>query len=322
MNSFFETENVILDEINLRKTHTLWVEKYRPLTLDTFISDEPFKKQIAEYIKNNDIPHLLFYGNPGCGKSTIANIIVKNMKCDYMYINASDENGIDVVRDKIKTFAHTASIHDLKIIILDEADYMTVNGQSALRSLMEEYSQYTRFILTGNYVEKIIDPIISRCQVFNLFSPNAKSIFGFILEILKSESIKFESQDVVFYVKQLYPDIRKIVNTIQKQSITGVLIKDEIAVSNSDVKNKLIGILKNKTSKQQALTDIRQLLLNNNITDFTEFYTFLYSKVEEISNDKMAQIVVTLAEYQYQSAFVVDKEINFMACIIKILNII
>ena len=145
-----------------------------------------------------------------------------------------------------------------------------------------------------------------------IFSELYSAYYNAVAEILKKAVQEPINKD----------DIRKIVNTIQKQSITGVLVKDEIAVSNSDVKNKLIGILKNKTSKQQALTDIRQLLLNNNITDFTEFYTFLYSKVEEISNDKMAQIVVTLAEYQYQSAFVVDKEINFMACIIKILNII
>ena len=154
--------------------NTLWVEKFRPGTLDGYVGNEHIIDKVKLYLKSGDVPHLLFYGGAGTGKTTLAKIIANNVDADIMYINASDENNIDTVRTKIKSYASTVGFKRWKIVILDEADYMTPNGQAALRNLMETFSKTTRFILTCNYVEKIIDPIQSRCQVFNNVGSTSK----------------------------------------------------------------------------------------------------------------------------------------------------
>ena len=148
-----------------KKEHTLWVEKYRSQTLEDYVGNEQIKTTISQYLGQNDIQNFLFYGPPGTGKTTLAKLIVNSLDCDYMYINASDENGIDTIRDKVKGFASVASFKPLKVVILDEADYITINGQAALRNVIETYSRTTRFILTCNFIERVIDPLQSRCQV-------------------------------------------------------------------------------------------------------------------------------------------------------------
>ncbi len=143
------------------KENSLWVEKYRPKNLDSYVGNENLKKKVSRYLKEGDVPHLLLFGNAGTGKTTLAKLIVKNIECDHMYINASDENSVDVMRNKIKDFASSVGFKPIKVIILDECDFLTPNAQAALRNLMETFSRHTRFILTCNYVEKIIDPIQS-----------------------------------------------------------------------------------------------------------------------------------------------------------------
>ena len=143
--------------------HSLWVEKYRPTSLETYIGNEHLKSKVSVYLESGDLPHLLLYGKAGTGKTTLAKLLVNNIECDYMYINASDENSVDTVRNKVRGFASTMGFKDYKIIILDECDYITPNAQAALRNLMETFSKHCRFILTCNFVERIIDPIQSRC---------------------------------------------------------------------------------------------------------------------------------------------------------------
>lgn len=322
MDTFFDLKYNIEEELELRKTHSLWVEKYRPVTLDTFIISDDLKFKFNAYIKSNDIPHLLLYGTPGCGKSTLANILVKNISCDYIYLNASDENGIDTVRDKIKTFVETAGMSPVKVVILDEFDYMTVNAQSALRNIMETYSQTSRFILTCNYVEKIIDPIKSRCQIYNLGNPDMKEVGKFIISMLRSENINFDLANLVSYTKLIQNDIRKLINVLQKQSLTGTLVLDSSNTIANDVKQNILDILKSTDKKENKLKAIRQLIVNAGITNFIDFYKFLYDNVEEYSNGNDALVILVLADMEYQYSFVVDKEINFSACIIKILNTI
>jgi len=157
-------------------SHSLWVEKYRPKDLSTYIGNEHLKDKVKVYLESEDVPHLLLYGRAGTGKTTLAKIITKNIDCDYMYINASDENKVDDVRNKIKTFASSVGFRDLKVIILDECDYLTPNAQAALRNLMETFSKHCRFILTCNYVERIIDPIQSRCQPYKIVPPSKKEV--------------------------------------------------------------------------------------------------------------------------------------------------
>ena len=169
----------------MSKSNSLWVEKYRPSSLDTYIGNDHLKSKVSIYLESGDLPHLLLFGRAGTGKTTLAKLLVKNIECDYLYINASDENNVDTVRTKVKNFASTIGFKDLKIIILDECDYITPNAQAALRNLMETFSRHCRFILTCNYVERIIDPIQSRCQSFQIVPPSKKEVAVHLSNILK-----------------------------------------------------------------------------------------------------------------------------------------
>jgi replication factor C small subunit len=166
-----------------KREHTLWVEKYRSQTLEDYVGNENIKQTIGHYLQQNDIQNFLFYGTPGTGKTTLAKLIVNNLDCDYMYINASDENGIDTIREKVKSFASVASFKPFKVIILDEADYITIQGQAALRNIIETFSRTTRFILTCNYIERVIDPLQSRCQVLKIVPPSKQEIAYHIIDM-------------------------------------------------------------------------------------------------------------------------------------------
>ena len=199
--------------INDKIKNTLWTEKYRPTTLKDFVGNDDVITKFKSYLKEGDIPHLLLYGKPGCGKTTLAKIVTSNIDCDYLYINASDENNIDTVRNKIKTFSVSVGFKDIKIIVLDEADYITVQGQAALRNLMEVNSKHTRFILTCNYHTRIIDPIISRCQTFEIRPLSKKDIAFRLAYILDNEGITYEvNEEFKTLIDMHYPDIRKTIN--------------------------------------------------------------------------------------------------------------
>ena len=176
--------------------HSLWVEKYRPKDLSTYIGNEHLKSKVKVYLESEDVPHLLLYGRAGTGKTTLAKIITSNIDCDYMYINASDENKVDDVRNKIKTFASSVGFKSLKVIILDECDYLTPNAQAALRNLMETFSRHCRFILTCNYVERIIDPIQSRCQSFKVIPPKRVDVARHLVHILEQENVEYDLDDI------------------------------------------------------------------------------------------------------------------------------
>ena len=208
MGFFEETNNEQVD-------NSLWVESYRPVTLENYVGNEHLKEKVSGYLETGDVPHLLLYGRAGTGKTTLAKLIVKSMDCDYMVINASDENNVETVRNKVKGFASSMGFKKYKIIILDEFDYMSQNAQAILRNLMETFSQHCRFILTCNYVEKVIDPIQSRCQTFQIIPPTKKDVAVQISKILSSEEVTFQPKDLVPIIDAGYPDIRKIINTCQ-----------------------------------------------------------------------------------------------------------
>ena len=299
-------------------SHSLWVEKYRPTDLSTYIGNEHLKSKVSVYLESEDVPHLLLYGRAGTGKTTLAKIIVKNIDCDYMYINASDENKVDDVRNKIKTFASSVGFRDLKVVILDECDYLTPNAQAALRNLMETFSKHCRFILTCNYVERIIDPIQSRCQPYKIVPPSRKEVAQQMVNILDKEGALYKLNDVALLVNAGYPDIRRVINSSQRQVVDGKLKVDVNSVIQSDYKIQLLESL-TPTAK---VADIRQLLADNSITDYAELYRLLYDEIDTYSNGKVAECILAIAEGQYQDVQVVDKEINFMSTIIKILRII
>ena len=312
--SFIEFEPVKQSETQ----HYLWVEKYRPDSLENYIGNQQLRDTVKGYIEKHDIPHLLFYGTAGTGKTTLAKVITKNIDCDVMYINASDENSVDNVRTKIKGFASSVGFKKIKVIILDEADFLSPEAQAALRNMMETYSLTTRFILTCNYVEKIIPALVSRCQTYKIEPLSKKEVAVHLKVILDKENVQYAPEDLGYVVNTYYPDIRKILNYSQQSVIDGKVKISELNSTSVDVKNKIIELIKTKTPS--AFNDIRQLIANSDIKHFEEIYDTLYDKVDEYSNGKQTLAVLVIAEYMYQSAMVVNKEITFMACIGKLLK--
>ena len=304
-----------------RLEHSLWVEKYRPTTLDTYIGNEHLKSKVSVYLESGDLPHLLLYGKAGTGKTTLAKLLVNNIECDYMYINASDENSVDTVRNKVRGFASTMGFKDYKIIILDECDYITPNAQAALRNLMETFSKHCRFILTCNFVERIIDPIQSRCQSFQVIPPSKKEVALHIHNILKEESIASKMDDVAGLVNAGYPDIRRVINSCQRQCVDGMLVVDKQSLVESDYKMKLMEIIK-KENKKDAFKSVRKLLADSQVTDFAELYKLMYDEVDSYGTGHIAECILIIAKYQLSDSQVVDKEINAMAMIIELLGVI
>ena len=299
--------------------NTLYVEKYRPDTLEGYVGNEHILEKVKIYIENEDVPHLLLYGQAGTGKTTLAKIITNQIDCDVMYINASDENNVDTVRDKIRGFASSMGFRKWKIIILDESDYLTPNAQAALRNLMETFSKSTRFILTCNYVEKIIDPIQSRCQTFGITPPSKKEVAMRLKEILDTEGVSYEMSDLAILVNSGYPDIRRVLNAAQRQVINGVLKIDKTSTIQANYMDDVLNVLKSNDNLKDSFRKVRQIIADSKVRDFTPFYRFLYDSVDEYASGKVGNIILKIAEAQYQDASVVDKEINVMAMMLGIL---
>ena len=302
-------------------SNTLWVEKYRPSNLDTYIGNDHLKSKVSVYLESGDLPHLLLYGKAGTGKTTLAKILVKNIECDYLYINASDENNVDTVRNKVKSFASTMGFKDYKIIILDECDYITPNAQAALRNLMETFSKHCRFILTCNFVERIIDPIQSRCQSFQIIPPSKKEVAKHIHDILLKENVMSDMKDLKVLIDSGYPDIRRVINAAQRNVVKGRLKLDTTSIIQNDYKLKLLKILKTQ-DKKNAFKGIRQLLLDNKITDFADLFRLLYDDVDDWGKGHVAECILIIARYELSDGQVPDKEINAMAMIIELLGVI
>jgi DNA polymerase III delta prime subunit len=304
------------------ENNSLWVERYRPKTLLDYVGNEHLKSKVEGYLESGDVPHLLLYGKAGTGKTTLAKLIVNSIECDYMIINASDENNVETVRTKVKNFASSMGFKPFKIVILDEFDYMTPNAQAILRNLMETFSQHCRFILTCNYVEKVIEPIQSRCQTFQIIPPTKRDVAVQISKILGLEGIKFEPKDLVPIIDSAYPDIRKVINTCQLNSVKGELKVDTQNLLENDYKMKVLDILKSNDDKRNKYMKIRQVIINSKVTDFTELFTLLYDKMDEYAPDKTSDVILLLADGVYKSSMSIDKEIQAAATMIQIINTI
>ena len=298
--------------------HSLWVERYRPSDLNTYIGNEHLKSKVSIYLESEDVPHLLLYGVAGTGKTTLAKIIVNNIDCDCLYINASDENNVDNVRTKIKNFASSIGFRSLKVVILDEADFLTPNAQAALRNLMETFSKHCRFILTCNYVERIIDPIQSRCQPYKIVPPSRKEVALQLKNIFETENVTFKLDDLALIVNAGYPDIRRVINSAQRQVVDDKLKIDVSSVIQSNYKIQLLEML----GDGSKFNDIRKLIADNSVSDYAELYRLLYDEVDDYSNGKVAECILAIAEGEFNDVNVVDKEICFMSTLIKIMRII
>ena len=306
--------------------HSLLVEKYRPSTLENYVGNEHIKKSIQQYLDQGDIQHFIFQGPAGTGKTTLAKVIVKNLDCDYLYINASDERGIETIRDKVSNFASTMSFKPLKVVILDEADFLTIQAQASLRNVIETFSRTTRFIMTCNFVERIIDPLQSRCQVLKIVPPSKGEVAAHIAGIMGEEGISFEREDLKTIVNQYYPDLRKCLNTIQLSTITNEVkgetdkhlqIDKSVLVSS----NYMVSILKELSNAKPKWREIRQIIANANISDFEELYRYLYDNANVYASGREGMVSVYINEYSYQSNFRIDKEINAMALIAKLIEL-
>ena len=301
------------------KEHSLLVEKYRPTNIDNYVGNESIKNTIKSYISQNDIQNLLFYGPAGTGKTTLAKLIAKNIDCDLLYINASDERGIETIRDKVSGFASTMSFKSLKIVILDEADFLTIMAQASLRNVIETFSRSTRFILTCNYLERIIDPLQSRCQTLKIIPPDRLDIINHLMKVTNKENIKHSVSDLETIVNNNYPDVRKMLNTIQISTVDNIINLDETALVESNYMDKVLIELNNKKPNWRT---IRQIIADSNVSDFEGFYRYLYDKSKEYAPGKEGMIAYYINEYSYQSNFRIDKEVNCMALMSKIIETI
>ena len=301
--------------------NSLLVEKHRPSKLENYVGNESIKKSIAKYLDQNDIQNLIFYGPAGTGKTTLAKLIVKNLDCDHLYINASDERGIETIRDKVQGFASVASFKPIKVVILDEADFLTIQAQASLRNIIETFSRTTRFIMTCNFVERIIDPLQSRCQVLKIVPPTKKDVAKHLAGILDQESIEFELNDLVPLVNQYYPDLRKCINTIQLSTYDNVLKLDQSILVSSNYIDKIISVLAEPDLKPNyRFIAIRQIIADSNSDDFDELFRALYDRASEYLPGKEGTVAILINEHQYKANFRIDKEINISSLIQQLIN--
>lgn len=293
--------------------HYLWTEKYRAIDLENYIGNPIFRADLQKWIEDGTIPNIILSGIAGAGKTTGAKLIVQNIDCDFLYINASDENGIDTIREKVKSFASSASFKPIKIIILDEADYLTAAAQSALRNIIETFSLNTRFIFTCNFFERILDPIQSRLERYELQPPSKSELAGKCKSILEQENIKFDIQEIVKLINTTYPDNRQTLIKLQSYSKTGELIVTDSSSNISKVSGDLIKYLKEKN-----INKIRQIVIDLQLRDYTELYLLLSDRLDDYTNN----IVVPwfIAESMFQSTSIPDKQICFLGLCSRILN--
>jgi replication factor C small subunit len=302
------------------KFKNLWIEKYRPVTLSSIALSDNNREIVNKFYKDKEIPNLLFIGNAGIGKTSLAKILVNEaLQCQYLYINASDENGIDTIRTKVTNFSRVKSLDgNIKVIILDEVDGLTLDAQRALRNTMEEYSQFTRFILTANYKHKVIPALQSRCQSLDLVPPLA-SFVDRCFNILQAEDIKADIKDIEKLSRELYPDLRRTINEIQKCSVSGDFVLRDKKSNESLVKALFELVKSSNVLKARKLAIQNETAFNS---DYSELLRSLFNYIDSlnIKNGKRKSLLI-VSEYMYRMAFVMDPEINFYSCLIAVSNI-
>jgi DNA polymerase III delta prime subunit len=302
----------------------LWVEKYRPDSIEKCILPAQLKNTFQQFVDDEHIPNLLLSGGPGVGKTTVAKAMLQQIDATYMMINGSEESGIDVLRNKIKNFASTVSFDtNRKFVILDEADYLNPQStQPALRGFIEEFHKNCGFILTCNFKNRIIEPLHSRCSVVEFRIPNeekpklAAQFFKRITDILEEENVKFNPKAVAGIIEKFFPDWRRCLNELQRYSASGE-IDAGILVNISDENLKeMTGFLKEK-----EFGNMRKWVANNLDNDPTRIYRKIYDTLyERLEPASVPQLVLIIADYQYKSAFVADQEINLLACMTEIMS--
>lgn len=296
----------------------LWVEKYRPKKIKGIVGNEVLKTKFQKFIDDGEIPNILLYGSAGTGKTTISKILLKSLDCEYLYVDGSNDTGVNVMREKIGTFCGSVGFASLKIVFIDEADYLSLASQACLRRLIEDSSDTTRFIFACNYPEKFIDAVLSRFQMFEVKPPKIEDLIERAYLILRKENItEYNDDDVQDLVKNCYPDLRKMIHTLQMNCIGSKLDLSVGGVFSETYKSELIKMLKNKCSFES----IRQFVNDQSGIDYEIMYKILYDSIDEYvtNSSKRLQIRLYIGDYLYRHSIILDKEINFMCLIDKIL---
>lgn len=302
----------------MKKVHSLWIERFRPVTLEQYVCSPELKEKFQSFIDKNDIPHIILAGSAGLGKSSLARVLVHTLNCDYIILNASDENGIDVIREKVKAFASSASFKPLKIVVLEEASYLTGPAQEALKNMIEEFSEKTRFVFTANYLGKIVEPLQSRCEVYEFAAPPKSAIAKHVTKnILDTMGVQYDIKEVAQLINDCYPDIRATVKYLQKNTVDN---KFTYNPSNTYTNKKILDIL--VKPPKNAWVVIRQTLVDNPMDDYQPLIEYLFQHVENYGKGHEAEIIIELDNHQYFQKSVPDKEININAMFCKILKII
>ena len=302
----------------------LWVEEYRPRDIKSCVLPKSLKSSLQSFVDKETLPNLIFSGGPGVGKTTAARAMLDQIGATYMFINGSEESGIDVLRTKIKNFASTVSLEGgKKYLILDEADYLNPQStQPALRGFIEEFHKNCGFILTCNYKNRIIPALQSRCSVIDFVIPNAEKaklaqqFFNRVIEILNKNEIKFTEKVVAELINSHFPDWRKVLNNLQRYSISGE-IDAGILVNLGDKNIKDLMTM----MKKKEFTNVRKWVVDNLDNDYDKLFRAVYDNLYEyMDSNSIPHVVIILGEYQYKSAFVADQEINMMACLTEIMG--
>ena len=301
----------------------LWVEKYRPQTINDCILTKELKETFKQFISSGELPNFLFAGGPGIGKTTVAKALCNEVGAEYLLINGSEESGIDTLRTKIKSFASTISLTDSKkVVILDEADYLNPNStQPALRAFIEEFSNNCRFIFTCNYKNRIIEPLHSRCSVVDFKIENkdkqeiAAAFFKRLTHILDTENIQYDPKPIVELITKHLPDWRRVINELQRYSVTGKIDSGILLNLTEESFKQLIKNLKDKN-----FTEVRKWVAKNGDSDSINIFRQLYDTAStNLEAGSIPQLVLILSDYQYKAAFVADHELNMMAALTEIM---
>ena len=302
--------------------HMLWVEKYRPQTIEDCILNDGLKKTFQEFVNRKEIPNLLLCGTAGVGKTTVARALCNEIGCDYIIINGSDENGVDAVRTKIKNYASSMSLHGgRKVVILDEADYLTPNAQAILRAGIEEFAENCSFIFTCNFKNRIIEPLHSRCAVieFKIDASDKQQIaaqfFKRASQILKEEQIEFDPKVVAELITKHFPDYRRILNELQRYSVSGKIDSGILVNMSEESFKSLIRLMKEKD-----FVEVRKWVAKQSDADTTTLFREFYNTATQyIEPNSIPSLVLLLADYQFKAAFVADHELNIMAALTEIM---
>ena len=301
----------------------LWVEKYRPSKIDDCILPKNLKETFKQFVQSGELPNFLFCGTAGVGKTTVAKALCNEISAEYLLINGSEESGIDILRTKIKSFASTVSLTDAKkVVILDEADYLNPNStQPALRAFIEEFSNNCRFIFTCNFKNRIIEPLHSRCSVIDFKIENsekqeiAASFFKRTMGILKQENIEADQKVVAELVTKHFPDWRRVLNELQRYSVSGKIDAGILVNMTEDSFKELV-----KHMKERNFTEVRKWVAKNGDSETINIFKQLYNTASEhMESASIPQLVLILADYQYKAAFVADHELNLMAALTEVM---